>query len=222
MPEGIHSFDLVVAGVVIVSGILAFMHGFIREALSIASWIGAGAIAIAGYPMAREVAAAYIPSPLIADIAAGALLFVGAFLILSIIARAIGRALESADGLGPINRSLGLLFGLFRGALIASVAYLTLAWSVPERDHPDWIVNARSTPILKESAKLIEQALPEAWRAKGADAAAAAEEAARAEMLRRLNAPQPSTPNNSGTSGGETGYNPGERKALDDLIKDRQ
>ena len=95
---GLHTFDLIVAGVVAASAILAFMHGFVREVLSIATWVGAGVIAVAGYPMARELAGAYIPSPLVADIAAGALLFVGAFLILAIIARAVGRAFESAMG----------------------------------------------------------------------------------------------------------------------------
>lgn len=218
--QDIHIFDLVIVALVAISGILAFMHGFIREVLSIGAWIGAGAAAIAGYPMAREVAEAYIPSPLVADIAAGALLFIGAFLILAIVARAIGRALERTEGLGPINRSFGLLFGFFRGALIVTVAYLALSWTVAERDHPSWVAEARTTPILKEFAAMLEQALPEKWRAKGKDAARTAEEAARAADLgRRLNAP---APQNDGTGAGRPGYEPGERKALDDLIRDKQ
>ncbi len=220
MHDGIATFDYIVAGIVAASGILAFMHGFVREVLGIGAWIGAGAIAIAGYPMAREVATAYIPSPLVADIAAGALLFIGAFLILAIIARAIARAFESADGLGPINRSLGLLFGFARGAIILTVAYLAFSWTVPERDHPDWIAHARTTPLLKESSGMLEQALPEAWRAQGKDAAEAAEQAARdADIIRGLNAPAPETAGNTPASGG---YNENERKALDELIKDKQ
>lgn len=216
---GLHTFDLIVAGVVAASAILAFMHGFVREVLSIATWVGAGVIAVAGYPMARELAGAYIPSPLVADIAAGALLFVGAFLILAIIARAVGRAFESADGLGPINRSLGLLFGLMRGALVMSIAYLALSWTVPTRDHPSWIADAKTTPFLREFASVIEQILPEAWRVKGQDAAQSAEEIARqADQYRRLNTPEPQStpPANAG------GYNDAERKALDDLIKNQR
>ncbi len=220
MLDQLHTFDLVVAGVIVLSGILAFMHGFVREVLSIATWIGAAAIAFAGYPMAREVAGAYIPSPLIADIAAGALLFVGAFLILAIVTRAIGRAVEQADAVGPINRSLGLLFGLFRGALFATAAYLAFAWTVPERDHPNWIAEAKATPILKESAALLEQALPEAWRAKGAAAARDAEEAARtADMMRRLNAPAPA---NADRDADAQGYDEKEREALEKLIRGKE
>lgn len=219
MPETLHTFDFVIAGVVIISGLLAFMHGFVREALSIATWIGAATVAITGYPLAREAAGAYIPSPLVADIAAGALLFVGAFLVLAVIARAIGRVFESADGLGPINRSLGLMFGLFRGALIVVVAYLALSWTVQERDHPGWIADARATPILKEGAAALEAMLPADWRRQSADAARAAEDAAKsAEMWRRLNTPDPT--NNS--PGGNPAYEAGERKALDELIQGKQ
>lgn len=217
--QDIHIFDLVIVAVVAISGILAFMHGFVREALSIGTWIGAAAIAITGYPYGREIAAQYIPSPLVADIAAGALLFVGAFMILALFARAIGRAFDNAEGLGPINRSLGLLFGFCRGALIVAVGYLALSWTVPERDHPSWIAEARTTPILKESSAMLEQALPEEWRAKGQDAARAAEETAKsADMMRRLNTPTPE----GGQSGASEGYDARERKALDELIKDKQ
>ena len=219
MPETLHTFDFVVAGVVIISGLLAFMHGFVREALSIATWIGAAIVAINGYPLAREAAGAYIPSPLVADIAAGGLLFVGAFLVLAVIARAIGKVFDSAEGLGPINRSLGLMFGLFRGALIVVVAYLALSWTVQERDHPGWIADARSTPLLKEGAATLEAMLPADWRRQSADAVRAAEEAAEAaEMWRRLNAPDPE----GAATGSQPAYNEGERKALDELIQGRQ
>lgn len=220
MADNLHTFDFVVAGVVLLSGVLAFMHGFVREVLSIATWIGAAAVAIAGYPMAREVAGAYIPSPLVADFAAGALLFVGAFLIFAVIARAIGRAFESADGLGPINRSLGLLFGLFRGLAILTVAYLALSWTVPERDHPTWITEAKSAPLLSEAAGLLETALPADWRRQGANAAQSAEEAAAAaEMLRRLNAPDPTTGDRTGEP---KQYDKSDRQALENLIRDKQ
>lgn len=219
MLENLQTFDFVVAGVIVISGILAFMHGFVREALSIATWIGAAIVAINGYPLAREAAGAYIPSPLVADIAAGALLFVGAFLILAVAARAIGRAFESADGLGPINRSLGLMFGLFRGALIAVIAYMALSWTVQERDHPSWVTEARATPLLKEGAAALEAVLPADWRRQSADTARAAEDAAKAaDMLRRLNAPDPK----SDTAGSRPAYDEDARKALDDLIQGKQ
>jgi len=219
MLENLQTFDFVVAGVIIISGVLAFMHGFVREVLSIATWIGAAIVAINGYPLAREAAGAYIPSPLVADIAAGALLFVGAFLILAVAATAIGRAFESAGGLGPIHRSLGLMFGLFRGALIAVIAYMALTWTVQERDHPTWVTEARATPLLKEGAAALESALPADWRRQSADTARAAEDAAKAaDMLRRLNAPDPETD----TAGSRPAYDEDARKALDDLIQGKQ
>ena len=219
MDGGFYTFDYIIAGIIVVSGILAFLHGFIREVLSISSWIGAGAVSIKGYPIAREVATAYIPSPLVADIAAGALVFVGAFLVLAIIARTISRALENADGLGPINRSFGLLFGLFRGGLIVTVAYLALSWTIPKNDHPGWITEAKMTPMLQEASAMLEQMLPRGWQAKGRNAAQKAEEATRtADTLRRLNTPVPT----GGDHDASGVYKNDQRKALDDLIRNKQ
>ncbi len=216
MFSSLHTLDLIVAAIVLLSGILAFMHGLLREILGIGVWIGAGAATITFYSIAREPAGRYIPSPLIADVAAGALLFVGTFLILAIVSRAISRAFESADGLGAINRSLGLMFGLGRGALIVVVAYLALAWTIPERDHPEWVTKAKTTPLIKEASIMLEQALPKEWRARGRDAADVAKKTADNKLLDGLIAPKATTQEQNNSSG----YNANERKAMDKLIRD--
>ncbi len=190
MYSDLHTLDLVVAAIVLLSGVLAFMHGLLREVLGIGVWIGASASSVAFYSVAREPVGLYIPSPLVADAAAGALLFIGTFLILAIVSRAISRAFESGDGLGAINRSLGLMFGLARGAIIVVVAYLALAWTIPERDHPEWVTEAKTMPLIKEASAMLEQALPEEWRAKGKDAADNAKETADNKLLEGLIAPK--------------------------------
>lgn len=222
LDSGIHTLDFIVAGVIAASAILAFMHGFVREVLSIGVWVGSAMIAITGFPYMRGLTGSYIPSPLIADVAAGALLFVGAFLILSIIARIIGRVLESADGLSALNRSLGLLFGLARGGLIVTVAYLAFSWTVPEKDHPEWVTYARTTPIMQEFAAAIESMLPPDWRARGRDAAQSAQDIAdTADNARRLSAPQPAQ-NGGAQPPGSGSYEERQRKGLDDLIRNQQ
>src|ERR1700689_2559356 len=57
------SVDLAVLGVMLVSGLLAFSRGLIREVLSIGAWLGAAAIAMAGLPMVRPLLEPHVPSP---------------------------------------------------------------------------------------------------------------------------------------------------------------
>jgi membrane protein required for colicin V production len=216
MYSDLHTLDLIVAAIVLLSGVLAFMHGLLREVLGIGVWIGASSSSVAFYSLAREPVGLYIPSPLVADAAAGALLFIGTFLILAIVSRAISRAFESGDGLGAINRSLGLMFGLARGAIILVVAYLALAWTIPERDHPEWITEAKTMPLIKEASAMLEQALPEEWRAQGQDAADNAKETADNKLLEGLIAPKAITKKKND----ESGYNAKERNAMDQLIRD--
>ena len=103
--------------------------------------------------------------------------------------------------------------------MIVTVAYLALIWTVPERDHPSWVAEAKTTPLLRESATMLEQALPPDWRREGQAAARSAEEATRsADAYRRLSAPRPDAPD--GTE--RRGYEDEQRKALDELIKDKR
>ena len=43
MYSDLHTLDLIVAAIVLLSGVLAFMHGLLREVLGIGVWIGASA-----------------------------------------------------------------------------------------------------------------------------------------------------------------------------------
>lgn len=164
--------DIAVLAVLLLSGLFAMMRGFVQEVLSIAGWIGAGFVALYGLPQARPIAAKYISSPTAADVAAGAALFLGTLVILSIITHFIARQVRGSM-LGHLDRSLGFVFGLGRGALIACLAYmLALFIYTPEQGSakeasgaklPGWITEAKARPYLEQGAIVIGALLPEAY-----------------------------------------------------------
>ena len=60
-----------------------------------------------------------------------------------------------------LDRTLGFGFGLARGLILVVIAYLFFTWLVPEDTQPQWIRDARSLPILKQTGAGIVSLLPE-------------------------------------------------------------
>lgn len=156
--------DLAVLGVMALSGLLACMRGFVREVLSIGTWIGAFLIATAGQAWGKQLASQWIHDPQIAAATSFVLLLLVALIILKILARYMSK-LVSGIGLGSVDRTLGLLFGIARGGLLAIVAYI-LAGMTTSIDHwPDAAKDARCLPFVYAGAVWVrEKALPEEYR----------------------------------------------------------
>lgn len=216
--------DGLVVGIILLSGLFAFFRGFVREALAIGTWIGAAFAALYGFKYARPIARQFITVEMIADVTAAAVLFITALIVLSIISGPISRRVQ-ASALSALDRSLGFLFGLARGAVIVCLALLVVNWAIPKDQRPDWITNARTLPAIETGAQWLLNLLP---REATSQTRAAADEARRkAEQaidtkrsLDRLISPQPQA--NPAAQEARPGYNAEQRRDLDGLIRTTQ
>ncbi len=161
--------DLAVLVVIALSAIFAFARGFVREVLSIAAWVGAGVITLYGFEAAYGVSLRFVKTPLLADLIAGAGFFFIALILLTILTGYVAR-LVHWSALTPIDRTLGLVFGVARGALLVSIAYFLIDLALPPNDRPNWLRDARSQPLLAEGADMVRGALPESFQLKSASA----------------------------------------------------
>lgn len=233
------SADLVIIAILALSALLAFVRGFVREVLSIGAWVGAALATIYGFPLAQPFVRQYIEVALFADIAAGVSIFVLALIVLTIVSHALARNVRES-ALGAVDRSLGLLFGLVRGAVLISLAYLVMAWAIPPEDRPVWITQSRTMPLIQQGADLLLQLLPESALREGRTAVDAAKtgvdqavETGKALQNLAPAGPAPAqpdagasssgsaTPDSSG-SDGASGYNDAERKELNRLLESTQ
>ncbi|MFQ5784747.1 MAG: CvpA family protein [Alphaproteobacteria bacterium] len=214
--------DLVIVAVVLVSGVLAFFRGMVHELFSVIGWLGAAAATYYGFGLLQPYARALIDMPLFADIGAGAAIFVVTLVVVSLLSHIIARRVKESR-LGALDRSLGFVFGLLRGAVIVCIAYLMIAWALPPADQPDWLREARAMPLVVQGAKVIVLAIPpEAraeWSKRAEDAAAQTDDPLAAQRaFETLMNPPPAE-----TGGTDTpGYTSTERKALDRLIENTQ
>ncbi|NQW08583.1 MAG: CvpA family protein [Alphaproteobacteria bacterium] len=215
--------DLAIAVILLLSALLAFLRGFMAEVLSIVAWIGALAVATYGYvhlqPYARELITF---NETVADLAAGVGLFVVSLVIFSILARVLSGSVSMA-GLGALDKSLGFLFGLARGAVLVCIAYLLVVYAVPnEADRPSWLRDARALPLVSEGADFLYELIPVHLRGEADEAAnrarQRAEYEAREALRRQLLAPTPK----AGASSPSNGYTDGERQDMNRAIQSTQ
>ena len=155
-----NSLDICVVGLVILSGLMAFARGFVRECLSIASWLGATAAALYGLPYLRPIAERYVPKGTVADAAAAGALFIATLVVLTIVTGIISRHVKRSS-LSALDRTLGLLFGLGRGALLVTIGFLALSFVLPAKgERPQWIAQSRTAPLFSQATAAIAQFVP--------------------------------------------------------------
>ena len=170
-----NNLDYIVIGVVLLSAFLALMRGFVRELFSLIAWVGAYFVGINFYKPALPWVHQYIKNDQVAEWAAMAAVF-GITLILLMIFGLFVCGLVKGRVLTTIDRSLGFLYGLARGALVISLVYMgavMIFW--PEIDNPtpqtqedkdknqppEILLEAKTRPLMAFGAKMLEPLLPE-------------------------------------------------------------
>jgi membrane protein required for colicin V production len=152
--------DVIVLAVMLLSGLLAMIRGFMREILSIAAWATAAIATLYAFPRLLPQAKAYFNNDTIAAIAVIAGVFVGTLVIATIITSKISDMVLDSR-IGALDRTLGFLFGLGRGLLIVVVAFLFFAWLVPDKQQPDWVRTAKSLSVLQSTGNWLMSMLPD-------------------------------------------------------------
>ena len=155
--------DIIVIVVVLISATLAMVRGFVREVLSVASWVAAVAAAYYFYGPVVPLIRPYIDSAQIATIVAAALIFFIALILASYLTTRVADFVIDSR-VGAIDRILGFVFGAARGVLLVVIALWFFNFLSPTP--PTWVANAQTKPILDNLGQELVAALPEdmeAW-----------------------------------------------------------
>lgn len=153
-------FDLALLAIVLVSALLSMVRGFTREILAIASWGAAFAAAYVFYPQLLPYAKEYIHKDALALAASIAVIFFATLIIVSVITVRLSDAILDSK-VGPLDRTLGFLFGAVRGFALGVIAFLMFNYLVPPKAQPTWVATAKTRPLLQASGDQLIAALPE-------------------------------------------------------------
>ena len=152
--------DLILLGVMLISGLLAMVRGFMREILSIAAWGAAAIVTLYSFSKLLPTAKTYFNNDTVASVVVVAGVFIGTLVVVSVITVRISDMILDSR-IGALDRTLGFLFGLARGLLIVVVAYQFFVWLVPDKQQPDWVRNAKSRTVLDSTGEWLKSLLPD-------------------------------------------------------------
>ncbi len=151
--------DLAVLAILAVSALLGLSRGLVRELLGLASWVLAGYCAYRFGPQAIPWASQAIGNPDIAEPAAYIGVFVLFLIVLSLVSNLLGRMVR-VSALGGLDRTLGLLYGLARGAAVLVAIYIPVSLALPPERWPEAALRARSLPLIYDGAVWVIGKLP--------------------------------------------------------------
>ena len=157
--------DAIVVLVLACSALMAFLRGFIREALGVCAWVGAVYVAITMFGAAQPEVRRMVQNPEIADPIAFGIVFLFALIGFSIIASLVGRMVR-LSALSTLDRTIGLLFGVLRGALLVSGAYIGAGLVFATGMWPEAVLESRTLPYAYEGAQWIAAQMPSGYTPK--------------------------------------------------------
>lgn len=165
--EGFTIIDGVVALFIVLSALLAYSRGFVREALAIAGWVVAGILA---FVFAPQVEPLIKEVPVVGEFIADSceLSMIGAFaavfavgLIVASLITPLFSSLVQRSVLGGLDQGLGFVFGVARGVLLVAIAYFVYE-TVVSSQSIRIIDDSRSARVFSQLTDKIQDRDPEA------------------------------------------------------------
>lgn len=164
--EGFTIIDGIVAVVVVLSALLAYSRGLVREAMAIAGWVAAAVLA---FIFAPQVEPLVKETPVIRDlvgdscelaiIVAFAAVFAVALIVMSFLTPLFS-SLVQRSALGGVDQGLGFLFGVARGILLVAIAFFVYDTVVTAQTYTI-VDESRSAEVFAQMTDQIEDQAPE-------------------------------------------------------------
>lgn len=161
----INLFDATVVLVMVLSTVLSFFRGFVREVLSLGAWIGASMITIYMFPTTAKLLQPHLSNA----VAAAGLAAIGTFFValvcISIFNMMLVRLFKKGSEAGMLDNALGLIFGAARGFFLLSLGFYVMTLVLDEENYPEPIKVARTKDFVARGAAMVSSVAPDYLKA---------------------------------------------------------
>ncbi len=151
--------DIIILGVLLISLVISLWRGFVREALSLITWVASFWISIHFYPVVSDSLIDHISTPGLRMMVAFSVLFFGALIVGGLVSYLIIHLIKKT-GLSGTDRMLGAAFGLLRGGVIVALGVMGADMLHLSSD-PKW-QDSYLIPFFQQAANGLKHIIPHA------------------------------------------------------------
>jgi membrane protein required for colicin V production len=219
--------DALVGVVLIASAAYATWKGLLRESLSIFAWAFAAYAAIVFGSMLRSPMRQVFSPDWLGDVVAYAGVFLLVLVPLSFLSFRFSESIQKTP-IGPVDRTLGFVFGIGRGLVLVALPYIAFTMLVPVKEQPGWIKQAATLPLIQKTSDVLLSLVPDQGgrerrpqrerRRRTTDTASQKPTAAKPAAAKPASRPA-RTQRATGQDTRQKTYGTRERRALDRLIE---
>ena len=155
----INLFDIFVSLIFIYCVIQCFLKGFSLSLISFMKWVLSTIVTIILVPKLQPTVSEYIESEFINNIGLGIAVFIFILFLTIVIGKALSRAV-TWTGVGSIDKTFGMMFGIFKGYVVSVCIFSILNWFYP---YQNWGISAEdaiSFNLINKGSKILIEEFP--------------------------------------------------------------
>jgi membrane protein required for colicin V production len=157
--KNLNLFDLIFILILLYNVIQCFLKGFSLSLILFMKWVLSTIVTIILVPKFQPIVSDYIESEFINSVGLGVAIFIFTLFITILIGKSLSKAV-TWTGVGPIDKSFGLLFGFFKGYIVSICLFSIFNWFYP---YQNWGISAEeaiSFNLVNNGSKILIEEFP--------------------------------------------------------------
>ena len=155
----INFFVLLVFLIFVYSIIQCFIKGFSLSLISFMKWVFSTVITIILVPKLQPTVSDYLESEFLNSVGLGIVIFVLSLFFTILVGKTLSKTV-TWTGVGAIDKSFGIIFGIFKGYVISVCIFSILNWFYPYKNWGISIENAVSFNLIKKGSEILIEEFP--------------------------------------------------------------
>ncbi len=157
--DRVNLFDVFVLLIFIYCIVQCFVKGFSLSLISFMKWVISTVVTIILVPKFQPTVSEYIESEFINNVGLGIAIFIITLFSIIVIGKTLGKAV-TWTGVGSIDKTFGMLFGVFKGYVVSVCIFSILNWFYPLQNWGISAEDAISFDLIKKGSEILIEEFP--------------------------------------------------------------